>query len=93
MTYNTQLFSSNQTAVSRSLIQTYLAELPILDQQVLYLRYSEKKEPAVIAREMEISKAHAERILARARNFGAGAATAPPRVAPPPVWSRSPIAN
>ena len=92
MTACTAFSSSNQIALSRSLIQTYLAELPVLDRRVLYHRYSEKKDAATISHEMEISQRHVERILARARDFGAYSATAQSAPAPFPVWTRSPLA-
>ena len=58
-----------QIAQSRQVVREYLAQLPILDRQVLHHRYSEKMEITVIAREMGISKQHVERILARVRGL------------------------
>ncbi len=85
--------SSNPHAADRDAAREYLAELPILDRRVLTSRYADRKEPAIIALELRVTKTHVERILARARDFRAGVIPVPGHDRLPSLWNRSPITS
>jgi DNA-directed RNA polymerase specialized sigma subunit len=67
--HNCTADSLDQVWTPRHALREYLADLPILDNRVLQLRFSEKEDPAKIAAQMHISEVHVERILNRARHF------------------------
>jgi DNA-directed RNA polymerase specialized sigma24 family protein len=92
MANGTASFSLNQHARYRLAIRDYLAHLPVLDGRVLQQHYSEKKDPAGIARDMGISINHVNRILTRAGSFNARVLAGEVTLPAPPVWTCSPIA-
>jgi DNA-directed RNA polymerase specialized sigma subunit len=69
MTYTLTPLSFDRKVQEREAIRYYLADLPVLDRKVLYLRFAEKKNVRDISYELSISPLHAERILARAEAF------------------------
>lgn len=93
MIYQTTNTLLNGEASRRQGLKRYLADLPILDRQVLDSRYGQNKCAASIAIEMGISQLHVERILTRAQAFVALRSTeSPAGTGFVPARSQSPIA-